>query len=243
MSSSLTEIAMHWNALETPDVITSAKDFLLQNSGINTVYLLIQAPWNDGDVWDPFLAQAGPDLGVTSPASHFDLTDADTPGVTLSSIDLSQVSQSEAYTLKLSTKWPENGDEINDQISQVELCIQHILNMEPSGTVVALVGHSVGGLAVGRYVSSSSGLSSQVVCASTIATPHEGFTLDAEKESQLRTITHILELIGFGGRSQTSTTLPANVLGQSANRADVEKTVTMITQHRQGMGDDLGGGI
>jgi hypothetical protein len=233
---STVEIAMHWTALETPNVITKAADFVQQNMTPQTVFLLIQAPWNDGDSWDTFLAQSGGDLGITGPASHFDLTAADTPGVSLASINLSPVTQAQVYTLKLSTHWPENGDEVADQIAQIELCIQHMLSMESTGTKVAIIGHSVGGLAAARYTSSGGGSSSEVVCTSTICAPHSGFTLTEEKESQLRNITHILELVGFGGRSPINQSLVANTLGQSANRADVEETITMLTQNREGGG-------
>ena len=108
--------------------------------------------------------------------------------------------------------------------------------MVSTGTKVAIIGHSVGGLAAARYTSSGGGSSSEVVCTSTICTPHSGFTLTEEKESQLRNITHILELVGFGGRSPINQSLVANTLGQSANRADVEETITMLTQNREGGG-------
>ena len=125
--------------------------------------------------------------------------------------------------------------------SQVSLCVNHIQSL--GSTPVAIIGHSVGGLAGKHYSNGAHGstASTSVVGLYTICTPHSGFKLDDYNETLLRKISHILELIGFGGRaSNNSTPDPPSGSGITANRTDIEETISMITQNREG---PTGGGF
>jgi hypothetical protein len=242
-NQSATHVGMHWNAMKVPAVIADVTSFVTGNvtSLPSWVLLLIQAPWNDEGAWDEFLSDTTDlqNVGLVHPSNrgHFDLTTANTPGVSLNSLDISAVgdSQTQIYTLKLASIPPAGSNLEAFHIEQLEFCVQHILNLAASNTKIAIVGHSIGGLATRRYVDSGSGSSSEVVCVSTIATPHDGFLLEPDDEVILRKITHLLELIGFGGRASNITNLVVNALGDSANRVDVEESITMITQNREGI--------
>ena len=238
-ATTTTQISTHWNALETSSVITDIVAFLTPLITSNTKLLLIQAPWSDGDAWDSFISQSGLSLNLTPEA--FDFTEANVPNVTLSSIDISGVQSADIYTLKLAQLNPDSGMTEEDyQISQIEKCVNHIL-YHTSSAEILIVGHSIGGLAARMYHDSSSP-SSSVTAVCTVATPHDGFLLNGNQEAILKKIAHILELLGFGGRGQSNTSLPDGTLGENAGRKDVEKSITMLTQNREGIIPDIGGG-
>jgi len=248
-TTSTTQIATHWNALETASVLDDIDAFLQLNKPGNDPWklLLIQAPWSDGSVWADFINAKCANLGIDSNpgnAQAFDLTPANVPNVTLPSLDISGVQSADIYTLKLAQLNPDNGIEADYQISQVEMCVNHIIGHFPSPQVpkILIVGHSIGGLAASRY-SDSGNVSPNVLATCTVATPHNGFLLSGQQEAILKKIAHILELLGFGGRGQTNTNLVPGAAGQDATRKEIEDAVSMLTQHREGIIPDIGGGI
>ena len=235
-----TQISTHWNALETSSVIADIVAFLTGSMTSNpSKLLLIQAPWSESDAWDYFISQSG--LSLNPNPEAFDLTEANVPNVTLSSLDLSSVQSADIYTLKLAQLNPDQGmTEESYQVSQIEMCVDHIVGHSSSSAEILIVGHSIGGLAARRYHDSTPSSSVTAIC--TVATPHDGFLLDGDQEAILKKIAHILELLGFGGRGQSNTSLPDGTPGEDAGRKDVEEAITMLTQHREGIIPDIGGG-
>ena len=226
-------IGTHWNALESTAIMADLQTFLNSNVGVP---LFIQAPWNEPTSWDSILTS----LSLSSP-NNFDLSAANTPTVDINTIDLSAIDASTCYTLKIATNTPTGMTDEQFFASQVSLCVNHIQSL--GSTPVAIIGHSVGGLAGKHYSNGAHGstASTSVVGLYTICTPHSGFKLDDYNETLLRKISHILELIGFGGRaSNNSTPDPPSGSGITANRTDIEETISMITQNREG---PTGGGF